>query len=110
MIDCNVISPMHRRRMDPCGLSEPISAFANHLDRIASRSLETRQRISTHSATVLIASRPQLQMSPVAMIVSPTHSVRRNYREPDMPMIASRYTYVQANLFVILIPGFSTRK
>ena len=44
------------------------------------------------------------------MIVSPTHSVRRNYREPDMPMIASRYTYVQANLFVILIPGFSTRK
>lgn len=31
MIDCNVISPLHRRRMDPCGLSEPISAFANHL-------------------------------------------------------------------------------
>ena len=37
----------------------------------------------------MIASPPQLQMSPVAMIVSPTHSVRCNYREPDMPMIAS---------------------
>jgi hypothetical protein len=37
----------------------------------------------------MIASPAQLQMSPVAMIVSPTHSVRCNYREPDMPMIAS---------------------
>jgi hypothetical protein len=41
------------------------------------------------SPEFMIASPPQLQMSPVAMIVSPTHSVRCNYREPDMPMIAS---------------------
>ncbi len=41
------------------------------------------------SREFMIASPPQLQMSPVAMIVSPTHSVRCNYREPDMPMIAS---------------------
>ena len=72
MIDCNVISPMHRRRMDPCGLSEPISAFANHLDRIASRSLETRQQISTHSATV-----PDCE--PAAIANEPSC----NDREPD---------------------------
>ncbi len=41
------------------------------------------------SPEFMIASPPQLQMSPVAMIVSPTHSIRCNYREPDMPMIAS---------------------
>jgi hypothetical protein len=41
------------------------------------------------SPEFMIASPPQLQMSPVAMIVSPTLSVRCNYREPDMPMIAS---------------------
>ena len=37
----------------------------------------------------MIASPLGLQMSPVAMIVSRTHSVRCNYREPDMPMITS---------------------
>jgi hypothetical protein len=37
----------------------------------------------------MIASPLGLQMSPVAMIGSRTHSVRCNYREPDMPMIAS---------------------
>jgi hypothetical protein len=41
------------------------------------------------SRTIMIASPSQLRMSPVAVIMSLTHSLSCNEREPDPPMIAS---------------------